>query len=126
MTGVSLALIFAFPLFWMIGSGSVPLFIFAIVFSYSIIYGLMYSIQPALFTELFSTEVRYSGVSLGSQLAGVIGGMTPMVCAFLIKWSDGAAWPLSLWLGAMALITLFATLKTKETLHQDLSTDRSE
>lgn len=126
LAGVSLALIFAFPLFWMIGSGSVPLFIFAIVFSYSIIYGLMYSIQPALFTELFSTEVRYSGVSLGSQLAGVLGGLTPMVCAFLIKWSDGAAWPLSLWLGAMALITLFATLKTKETLHQDLSTDRSE
>jgi MFS transporter, MHS family, shikimate and dehydroshikimate transport protein len=126
LAGVSLALIFAFPLFWMIGSGSVPLFIFAIVFSYSVIYGLMYSIQPALFTELFSTEVRYSGVSLGSQLAGVLGGLTPMVCAFLIKWSDGAAWPLSLWLGAMALITLFATLKTKETLHQDLSTDRSE
>lgn len=126
LAGVSLALIFAFPLFWMIGSGSIPLFIFAIVFSYSIIYGLMYSIQPAMFTELFSTEVRYSGVSLGSQLAGVLGGLTPMVCAFLIKWSDGAAWPLSLWLGAMALITLFATLKTKETLHQDLSTDRSE
>lgn len=126
LAGVILALIFAFPLFWMIGSGSVPLFIFAIVFSYSIIYGLMYSIQPALFTELFSTDVRYSGVSLGSQLAGVLGGLTPVVCAFLIKWSDGAAWPLSLWLVAMGLITLFATLKTKETLHDDLSTDRSE
>ncbi|EIC85951.1 MFS transporter [Serratia sp. M24T3] len=126
LAGVSLALIFAFPLFWMIGSGSVALFIFAIVFSYSVIYGLMYSIQPALFTELFSTDVRYSGVSLGSQLAGVIGGLTPIVCAFLIKWSGGAPWPLSLWLGAMALITLFATLKTKETLHQDLSADRSE
>ena len=42
--------------------------------------GAMYAPQAAFFSELFGTRVRYTGASLGSQLASVIaGGFSPII-----------------------------------------------
>ena len=47
---------------------------------------LMYGPQPALFAELFPAEFRYSGASMGYQLAGILGGgFAPMIATGLIE-----------------------------------------
>jgi hypothetical protein len=78
--------------------------------------------QAAFFAELFGTRVRYSGASLGYQLASVIaGGFAPLVAAALLKaWS----WPaVALYMAAMALITVVATWLTTETYQRDIHAD---
>ena len=50
----------------------------------------MFATQPAFFSELFGTNVRYSGVSLGYQLTAVFaGGLAPFVATALLVWAGG-------------------------------------
>lgn len=121
LAGAAITLIFAFPLFWMIDTGSVKMFYFATTFCYSVGLGMMFSVQPAFFAELFDTSVRYTGVSLGFQLANIVGGLTPMIATLLIAWSGGDSWPVSLFLAVMATITLCCVCITKESYRADLS-----
>ena len=111
----------AFPLFWMIDSGSVKMFMFATTFCYSVGLGMMFSVQPAFFSELFDTSVRYTGVSLGFQLANIVGGLTPMIGTLLLVWSGGASWPISLFLACMALITILCVCVTRESYNDELN-----
>lgn len=121
LAGAAITLIFAFPLFWMIDSGSVKMFMFATTFCYSVGLGMMFSVQPAFFSELFDTSVRYTGVSLGFQLANIVGGLTPMIGTLLLVWSGGASWPISLFLACMALITILCVCVTRESYNDELN-----
>lgn len=121
LAGATITLIFAFPLFWMIDSGSVKMFMFATTFCYSVGLGMMFSVQPAFFSELFDTSVRYTGVSLGFQLANIVGGLTPMIATLLIAWSGGSSWPISLFLSCMALVTILCVCATRETYRDELN-----
>lgn len=45
----------------------------------------MYGPQAAFFAELFGTEARYNGVSIGAQLASVVGGApAPLIALALL------------------------------------------
>lgn len=121
LAGATITLIFAFPLFWMIDSGSVRMFMFATTFCYSVGLGMMFSIQPAFFSELFDTNVRYTGVSLGFQLANIVGGLTPVIGTLLITWSGGYSWPISLFLACMALISIICVCMTRESYRDELN-----
>ena len=66
--------------------------------------------------ELFGTKVRYSGISLGFQIGGAIGGgLTPLIAAAISGWSGGATWPISVFLIVLGLVTTVAVLSTPET-----------
>ena len=60
--------LFAYPLFWLLDTGSTPLVWLALVVALVFAHAPMYGPQAAFFSELFGTRVRYSGASLGSQL----------------------------------------------------------
>ena len=79
----------------------------------------MYGPQAAFFSELFGTRVRYSGASLGYQLASPLaGGLAPLIATALLNWSGGKPWPVALYLIGMALISVVSVWLTKET-HSD-------
>jgi MFS transporter, MHS family, shikimate and dehydroshikimate transport protein len=115
LIGAVLAAVFAFPFFWLIDAKVPALFFFAIIFGYAIALGAMFSVQPAFFSETFDTEVRYTGVSLGAQLANIIGGLTPMIATSLVAWSGGKSWPISTFLALASLVTVGCVLATRET-----------
>jgi MFS family permease len=49
------------------------------------LYTICYGLQPALFADAFPAEVRFTGMSLGYQLANVVGsGFTPMIAVWLV------------------------------------------
>ena len=82
----------------------------------------MYGPQAAFFSELFGTSVRYSGASLGSQLAAPLaGGLAPLIATALLRWSGGEPWPIALYMIGMVLITLFSVFLALETVRTDLS-----
>ncbi|MGH9140249.1 MAG: MFS transporter [Vicinamibacterales bacterium] len=114
--GACATALFAYPLFWLIDTGSTPLVWLAIVVALVFAHSPMYGPQAAFLSELFGTRVRYSGASLGSQLSSVIaGGLSPFVATALLPYGRGAlAW----YIIAMALVTIVAVLIASETRDQ--------
>ena len=124
--GAIVTLLFAFPMFWLIDSGNVWILYASIIFAYSIGLGAMFSVQPAFFSELFKTNVRYTGISLGFQMAGLVGGLTPMIATILVDSADGASWPISLFLAFMCLISIACVYLATETFKKKLATDTGD
>jgi MFS transporter, MHS family, shikimate and dehydroshikimate transport protein len=113
--------LFAFPFFWLVDSGVPVLIWLALVLGLTGV-AAMYGPQAAFFSELFGTSVRYSGASLGSQLAAPFaGGLAPLISTALLGWSGGQPWPVALYMIGMALITFFSVLLASETAQTDLS-----
>ena len=112
--------LFAFPFFWLVDTGNPWLITLAIVLGL-IGHAAMYGPQAAFFSELFSTRVRYTGASLGYQLASPLaGGLAPLIATALLKWADGDAWPVATYLIGMAIITLISVWCAAETFRAEL------
>ncbi|MDP4022090.1 MFS transporter [Methylobacterium sp. NEAU 140] len=87
----------------------------------SLTHASMFGPQGAFMPELFGTRVRYSGASLGCQVAAAIsGGLSPIVATSLLAWT-GATWPISLFMIGLAAVTLVATLAAVETRDLDIA-----
>ncbi|MFC5824594.1 MFS transporter [Nonomuraea insulae] len=72
----------------------------------AIMLGLVYGPQAALFAELFSVRLRYSGVSLGYQIGAVLGGgIAPTVATALFATGNGS-WPITVYLAGVAALSL--------------------
>jgi MHS family shikimate/dehydroshikimate transporter-like MFS transporter len=117
---------FAFPFFWLLETREAPAIWLAIVVAL-IAHSLMYGPQAAFFSELFGTRVRYSGASVGYQLASPLaGGVAPLIATALLKWSGGATWPVALYLIATACLTLISIVLATETAHSGLRDEGNE
>jgi metabolite-proton symporter len=80
-----------------------------------VLHGAMYGPQAAFFSELFGTRVRYSGASIGYQLASVLAGaLAPIVAVALLKGLHTTV-PISLYMAGMCLITVVAVMLARET-----------
>lgn len=112
---------FAFPFFWLMGTREPGLVYLALAIG-MIGHAAMYGPQAAFLSELFGTRVRYTGASLGYQLAAPLsGGVAPLIATALLAWSAGAPWPVGVYLVGLALVTVIAVLLAAETKHRDLS-----
>lgn len=119
--GAIVLAIFAFPFFWMMDTRNATVAVLAIALGL-IGHSAMYGPQAAFFPELFGTRVRYSGVSLGYQLAAPLaGGLAPIIATALLGWSGGRPWPIVLYLLANSAITVTAVGLAAETSGDDLS-----
>lgn len=111
--GASALALMAFPFFWLIDSNSSALIILAYFIGNGICHAAMIGAQPAFFHELFSPEVRYSGMALGHELAAVFaGGLAPFIATALLLTYDSST-PVSLYAIGLAVITLTALAFSK-------------
>ena len=87
---------------------------------------LMYAPQAAFFAELFGTSVRYSGASIGYQLASVFAGaLAPIIAlALLGDVNDPNTFAVGVYLAIASAITVVAVLFAKETRGSSLDHDR--
>ncbi|PXY27174.1 MFS transporter [Prauserella muralis] len=80
-----------------------------------VLHGAMYGPQAAFFSELFGTRVRYSGASIGYQLASIIaGGIAPLIATALLS-STGSSLMISVYVAATCVVTIVAVFVAKET-----------
>ncbi|TDV46931.1 MFS transporter [Actinophytocola oryzae] len=80
-----------------------------------VLHGAMYGPQAAFFSELFGTRVRYSGASVGYQLASILAGaVAPLIAVALLDAWDSTV-PVSLYVVAMCALTVIALLAARET-----------
>ena len=85
----------------------------------------MYGPQAAYFSELFGTRVRYSGASLGYQLASVLaGGLSPLIAVALLASYGYPA--VAVYMAIMALITVVSVILASETFQEDILETQAE
>ncbi|MEU3649090.1 MFS transporter [Lentzea sp. NPDC034063] len=85
-----------------------------------VLHGAMYGPQAAFFSELFGTRVRYSGASIGYQLASIAAGaLAPLIATALLK-AYGTSFPISIYVVITCVITVVAILLSRETRGADL------
>jgi metabolite-proton symporter len=114
LAGALSAAVWVFAFFPLLDTGSRPVIILALVVAL-LTHAAMYGPQAALIAELFATELRYSGASMGYQVAGIFGGaLAPIIAIKLVGWT-GSALAVSWYVLAMLAITVAALLAAPET-----------
>ena len=116
--GAILTGLWGFALFPLIDTGSLPLIVLGITMGLAFL-GMQYGPQAAYFTELFSTEVRYSGASLGYQIGAIVGGALAPTVAVLL-WNELVIIFVSIYILLAAVLTLWSLSLLEETGGQPL------
>ena len=112
-------LVFAFPFFWLIGTGTTVLIYLAIILMYNFGVRALGANQGALLSGLFPTHVRYSGVASSRELAAALsGGLSPVIGTALLAWT-GHYWPVAVYIMGLCIITLLATRYGSKSLEGD-------
>src|SRR5579859_920496 len=138
LVGCILMAAFAFPYFLLMNSKSNGLFILSVVLSLAIFHAWVYGPQAALIAERFGTRARYSGASLGYQLAAPFaGGLAPIIALVLLNGKTtlsalglsgvvinigGGSWQaVSIYIIVLGAISFASVLGLKELTHADIS-----
>jgi len=112
----------AFPFFWMLGTKEPWIISMAIIIPVCFGHAAMYGPQASFLSEMFSARVRYSGASLGYQLASIFaGGLSPLVATYLLAQGVAAgkgATYIAYYMIGLVVVTVVAVYFAKET-HKD-------
>jgi MFS family permease len=119
LAGAVGAAIWVFLFFPLLDTRSTVLIVVAAVGGL-LFHAAMYGPQTAFISELFSTRVRYSGASLGYQIAGVLGGALAPIISIALLDRFGSALPVSLYVLGGLLITMVSVWLAPETARTDL------
>ena len=116
LLGCVAAILLSFPIFWALASRDPVVVVLAFVIGMSVGHGIMYGVQASFLSEMFPSNLRYSGASLGYQIAAPIGGgLVPLAAAAAVGFTGGATWPVSLLMILIASMTMLAVLVARET-----------
>jgi len=101
-------MIWGYPMFWLLHTGSVAI-VFVVFGVGLLITCVIATPMAAFYTELFEPRVRCSGMSLGFQGGTVLGGgLGPLVAQALQNGAGGEVWPVSLYLVALGAIVILS------------------
>jgi sugar phosphate permease len=102
---------FIFLYFLLLASGHTVLILLSLIASFTIFHSLLWGPEAALIAEQFPTRYRYSGASVGAQLAAPIsGGMVPIIAVALLKIYHGSFVPVALLVVGIAIISALSLL----------------
>jgi len=138
LIGCVLMAAYAFPYFLLLNTKVGGLFILAVAASLAIFHAWVYGPQAALIAERFGTRSRYSGASLGYQLAAPFaGGLAPIIALLLLNGKTtlsalglskvvinigGGSWQsVSIYIIVLGVISFVSVLGLKELTKADIS-----
>ncbi len=118
--------LFAFPFFLLLQTRNPVIVVCTMAFAIGICHAALYGPEAAFISEHFGTKLRYSGASLGYQLASLTaGGPAPIIATLLVARYHSYV-PIAIYIIIMALISIAATVALKEYANQDAQSDREE
>jgi MFS family permease len=114
--------VFGFIYFGMVDTGS-PVLIFIAMMLSLIPHDMQYGPQAALIAESFTPRLRYSGASIGYQLASITaGGPAPLIAtALFAAYKSGT--PIAIYIAITAVISIIATMFLKDYTGKDVSAE---
>jgi MFS family permease len=124
LIGSVLTGIFGFIYFAMLNT-AVPDWIFLGIILSFVPHALMYGPQAALIAECFTPRLRYSGASIGYQLASVIaGGPAPLIATALLA-ATGSGYAIAVYIALCAIVSIIATIKMPDYTNRDISQEHA-
>lgn len=113
--GTLLLAVMAVPLFHAMGTGSLPVYTAAAVIALALNYAIIFGPQSSLYSAQFPAELRYSGMSIGIQVAAALGGgLAPIIAATLVARMGGIG-SVGIYLTALGLIGALSAYLMKPT-----------
>ncbi|MCV6020922.1 MFS transporter, partial [Escherichia coli] len=73
LSGAGFCVLFAFPFFLLLDSKSTLIIWCSMILGYNLGPTMMFAVQPTLFTRMFGTKVRYTGLSFAYQFSAILG-----------------------------------------------------
>ncbi|WP_144548586.1 MFS transporter [Bacillus sp. X1(2014)] len=119
VSGTVGVILFSMPYFYLLSKRSILLLTLAVMIGYGL-WSVITSVLGTMFSEMFSAEVRYTGISVGYQLgAAIFGGTAPLIATSLVAAFHGSWLPAAIYLmllGVMSLIcvSLIKTMSDEE------------
>lgn len=119
MAGAALLGLWAFAFWPLVNTGSFALILVALLVG-QVFLSMMYGPQAALFSEIFSTKVRYSGASLGYQIGSIFGGAFAPIIATALLARFGGSFPISVYMAILCAVSLVSVLLLTESYRNDM------
>lgn len=122
LIGAAVTGVFGFIYFGMLGTG-IPWVVFVAIVLSLIPHDIQYGPQAALIAEAFTPRLRYSGSSLGYQLASIIaGGPAPLIAtALFAAYQSGYA--IAIYIAACAVVSLISAAMMPDYTGKDISAE---
>ncbi len=116
--------VLTFPAFWLMETLSPILIIIAVAVPFGFIYAAVYGPEAALFSELFDTRVRYTGISFVYQFSGIFAsGLTPIIATALLPLGGGQPWLICLYVLVVSCISALSVYAMTPRHQSDISVD---
>ncbi len=123
ITGTLAIMAFAFPYFWLVSLGSPLWFTVATLVALAVCWAPITAVLGTLYSEMFSTQVRYTGVTLGFQIGSALaGGTAPLISTFLLERFAHSWLPVAGYLVLVSGVSLCSIAVTRESWNADLRT----
>ncbi|WP_126227697.1 MFS transporter [Burkholderia ambifaria] len=111
LIGLVIMCAFAAPFFSMLGTRHPTTVWWAMVLGSGVVFPILYAPESQLFAAQFPPEIRYSGISLSVQIAGVLGGgIAPMIATALLAADRGKPGYVVLYMIGLGVIGIICTL----------------
>ena len=123
VAGVLIGLL-SFPSFWLMQTKEPLLVWLAIAIPFAFVYPAVYGPQAALFSELFDTRVRYTGISFVYQFSGIYAsGLTPIIATALLPAGGNKPWLICLYVLFVSIISAASVIAMTEAHKRDMAVD---
>ncbi|MFC0106204.1 MFS transporter [Kibdelosporangium aridum] len=97
-----------------ISAGNYPMIFLVGILMFGVVYSATNGIWPAFYGEMFTTEVRLSGMAIGTQIGFAIAGFAPTIAAAI----DGSGWTIvAVFTAALCAVNIVAVASGRETYH---------
>ncbi|QIH77183.1 MHS family MFS transporter [Macrococcoides canis] len=121
LIGAVAMFLFMFPYFMLLDTKSLPMLFVATIIGLSVIWSPITAVLGTMFSEVFSKEVRYTGVTLGYQIgAALAGGTAPMVAEYLMSKFNHSWVPVAIYIMIIAVISIISVLSIRNMKAEDI------
>src|ERR1700730_12049884 len=116
--------ILSFPAFWLMETKSPILIWLAITVPFAFVYRAVYGPQAALFSELFDTRVRYTGISFVYQFSGIFAsGLTAIIATSLRPAGGKKPWLICAYILIVSMISAASVFAMRDMHKRDMTAD---
>jgi MFS transporter, MHS family, shikimate and dehydroshikimate transport protein len=117
--------ILSFPAFWLMETKIPVLIWLAITVPFAFVYPAVYGPQAALFSELFDTRVRYTGISFVYQFSGIFAsGLTPLIATSLLPMGGNKPWLICGYILLVSIVSAVSVFSMHDMHKRDITADK--
>ena len=118
VVGYAIAVLVAFPVFWLVDTRSTGLITVALLLGLGLA-SIPYAPVGTVLTQLFPVKVRYSAIALSANIAGIVAGFMPALAASMVAATGGGSTGPALLLLGLAVISLVSSIIARALIRRD-------